>query len=264
MSIKRTMRILIITENDEFYLPLALQAFIETNNYHILGVISAKNPLLKGKFHTAKKFGKIFGLLPVVQKGISLLKAKTFDLFSVLNRTGRFWSIEKVCQHYNLEYSFCENINDSGFVAHLSSLNLDLIACISPTQIFRDQLINTPKYGCINIHTASLPNYRGLYPTYWAMASGEKEVGICIHYIESGIDTGKILLRCAEKIPANTSMDYMLKKTNVTGGELLSQACKLIGEGKIAPEYAQGEGSYYSFPTKESYTVFKSNGYTLW
>ena len=59
--------------------------------------------------------------------------------------------------------------------------------------------------------------------------------------------------------------DHVFKNgSKVTGGELLSQACKLIGEGKIAPEYAQGEGSYYSFPTKESYTVFKSNGYTLW
>lgn len=258
------MRILIITESDEFYLPLALQSFLKNNHYEILEVVIAKNPLLKSKLHTAVTFGKTFGLAPVIYKGMSLIKAKIFDFFPKLNRTGRFWSVEKVCQSYEIKHSYCDDVNDINFIDYLSSLKIDLIACISPTQIFKEKLISTPKHGCINIHTADLPNYRGLYPTYWAMAAGENKIGICIHSIEAGIDTGKILIRDEEKIPPKSSMDFMLNKTKISGGRLLSQACKLIYDGKVNSEYAEGEGSYFSFPTKESYKLFKKNGYSLW
>jgi len=258
------MRILIITENEEFYLPLALQAFLEVNSHEILGVVSARNPLLKGSFDTAVTFSKSFGLLPVIDKGFSLLKAKILNRFPRLNKTGRHFSIKKVCQQYGIYHILCDNINDQDFIGYISSLNLDLIACISPTQIFGQQLISVPKHGCINIHTAQLPKYRGLYPTYWAMANGEKEVGICIHYIESGIDTGKVLLRASETIPPNTSLDAMLLKTKISGARLLSQACQEISDETICATYAEGEGSYFSFPTKESYSTFKKKGFTLW
>jgi methionyl-tRNA formyltransferase len=142
-------------------------------------------------------------------------------------------------------------------------LSVDLIASVSATQIFKEKLINLPRYGCINVHTAKLPKYRGLYPTYWAMVSGEETVGISVHYIEKGIDTGGIILQGEVEIPADATLDHMLRVTKVRGAELLIKVIKQIVEGTVQAFYPEGEGSYFSFPTPESYKKFKKHGYKL-
>lgn len=159
---------------------------------------------------------------------------------------------------------YWENLNSKEFLNYCRQLNIDLIASVSPSQIFKEDLINLPVHGCINIHTAKLPKYKGLYPTYWAMAHGEKTLGISIHYIEKGIDTGKILLKDEVEIPPATTMDHMITVTKLRGAELLLEAADSISSGEARAEYAHGEGSYFSFPTRQSYKDFKSFGYKLW
>jgi methionyl-tRNA formyltransferase len=143
-------------------------------------------------------------------------------------------------------------------------LKPDLIVSVSPTQIFKEALINLPRFGCINVHTAKLPEYRGLYPTYWAMSCGEKTIGISIHYIEKDIDTGKIILQEEVEIVPGTTLNHMLTVTKLRGAELLVKAISQIASGKVKAHYAQGRGTYFSFPTAESYQQFKHLGYKLW
>lgn len=258
------MRILVITEEDEFYLPLAVGVLLDNVGDEIVEVVCARNPLLPSMFKTARKFYGTFGLLPILSQGFRVFKAKILDKFGFLNYTGRFFSIERLCKFHNIPYRYADNINSLEFLEHCRDLNIDLIASVSPTQIFKEEIIDLPKYGCLNIHTAELPKYRGLYPTFWAMSCGEKKLGISIHYIEQGIDTGKILLQDKVDIPPRTTMHHMLTVTKQKGAELLAKAIGQIGEGTVQAHYAEGEGSYFSFPTPESYRQFRKNGYKLW
>lgn len=258
------MRILVITEEDEFYLPLSLDLLLRNYSEQIVEVVSAKNPLLPNKFRTALSFYKTFGFNPILSHGLRLFRAKLLDTLPWLNFTGRHYSIQRVCKAYDIPYSFADNINSPDFIRRYKQLGIDLIASVSPTQIFKEDLINLPRHGCINIHTAKLPQYRGLYPTYWAMASGEKTIGISIHYIEKGIDTGKIILQDEVEVPSGTTLDHMLILTKLKGAELLVKAIKQIAERTEQAFYAEGEGSYFSFPTPDSYKKFKKLGYKLW
>jgi len=258
------MRILIITEEDEFYLPLSVDYLLKNSGAEVLEVVCARNPLLPNKFKAARKFFNAFGLSPMLSHGWRLFKAKALDAFAWLNPTDRYYSIKRVCKARNIPYSYSENINSPDFLRHCRDLNIDLIASVSPTQIFKDGLINLPRHGCINIHTAKLPNYRGLYPTYWAMACGEKTIGISIHYIEKGIDTGKIILQDEVEVPPHTTLDHMLRVTKLKGAELLVKVIRQIAEGTVQAFYPEGEGTYFSFPTPESYKNFKKHGYKLW
>ena len=258
------MRILVITEKDEFYLPLSIDCLLKNCGEDIVEVVCARNPLLPGKLKAARKFYTAFGLGPILSQGMRLVKAKVLDVFACLNFTGRYYSVRRVCEAHNIPYSYSKNINAADFIHHCQELNIDLIASVSPTQIFKENLINLPRYGCINIHTAKLPKYRGLYPTYWAMACGEKTVGISIHYIEKGIDTGKIILQDEVEIPSGTTLDHMLTVTKLKGAELLVESIKQIGSGTTETYYAEGEGSHFSFPTFESYQGFRRLGYKLW
>lgn len=258
------MRILIITEEDEFYLPLSIDYLLKNCSDEILEVVCAKNPLLPSKLKAARKFYAAFGLGPILSQGLRVTKAKVLDAFPWPNFISRYYSVKRVCKVYNIPYLYCENINTPDFLQHCRQLNIDLLASVSPTQIFKESLISLPRYGCINIHTAKLPKYRGLYPTYWAMACGEKTVGISIHYIEKGIDTGKILLQQEVEIPPGSTLDRMLTVTKLKGAELLIKAIRQIDSGTTETYYAEGEGSYFSFPTPKSYQEFRRLGYKLW
>jgi len=258
------LRILVITEEDEFYLPLAVQYLLEHCPYPIAEVVCAKNPLLPGKTQAVKAFYRTFGMIPIAQHAARLVKAKVFDRIGYLNRTGRHFSVARTCRAFDKPCSQVDDINAPEFLEHCRDLKIDLIASVSPTQIFKEQLIELPPHGCINIHTAKLPEYRGLYPTYWAMACGEKSVGISIHYIEKGIDTGKIILQDEVEIPPAATLDHMLTTTKLRGAELLIEAIKQIAEGRANPHYPRSDGSYFSFPTPESYQQFKRRGYKLW
>ena len=258
------MNIVIITEEDEFYIPLAIDAFIKNCQGDVIEAVIARNPLLPGKFAAAKKFYKSFGLWPVAKHAFRLLKAKMFDKFDFLNNTGRYFSVEGVCNANNIKFSYEDNINSESFLSHLKDVKTDLIASISPTQIFKEKLIELPEFGCLNIHTAKLPKYRGLYPTYWAMANGENVVGISIHFIEKGIDTGDVIVQDEIVIPPEATLHEMLHKSKLKGGKLLAEAARQIENGTSRPFKPQGEGSYFSFPTRQSFKDFKSFGYKLW
>jgi len=258
------MRVLIITEEDEFYLPLSIGYILKNSSEDIVEVVCARNPLLPGKTKAARKFYAAFGLAPVLSQGFRVFNAKILNALSWLNSSGRYYSVKSVCKARNIPYLFSDNINSPEFLQHCNDLNINLIASVSPTQIFKENLIGLPKYGCINIHTAKLPKYRGLYPTYWAMACGEKTVGISIHYIEKGIDTGKIILQEELEIPQCTTLDNMLKVTKLKGAELLVKAIRQISEDTVQAFYPEGEGTYFSFPTPDSYKEFKKHGYKLW
>lgn len=258
------MRVLIITEEDEFYIPLSILHILKNSKHEIVGVVCAGNPISLGKFKIALKFFKAFGFVPILSHASRLIKAKFLDIFPWLNLTGKYYSVKRVCHEYDVPYLYCENLNSKKFLQHCHKLNIALIASVSPTQIFKEDLINLPKHGCINIHTAKLPKYRGLYPTYWAMAHGEKTLGISIHYIEKGIDTGKIILNDEVEIIPATTMDHMLTVTKLRGAELLLKAIDSISSGEVRAEYAHGKGSYFSFPTRQSYKDFKNFNYKLW
>jgi methionyl-tRNA formyltransferase len=96
------------------------------------------------------------------------------------------------------------------------------------------------------------------------MACGEKTIGISVHYIEKGIDTGKVIVQGEIEIPPGATMDFMLKETKLRAADLLLEAVQQIDSGNVSAFYPEGEGTYFSFPTPESYKEFKKNGYKLW
>jgi len=258
------MQVLIITEEEEFYLPLSIDYLLKTLGNDVAEIVCVKNVLLPSKLKAARKYFTAFGFGPVLCHGLRIIKAKFLDIFPWLNFSRRYYSVKRVCETYRVPYSKWASINAPEFIQHCKNLNINLIVSVSPTQIFKEELINLPACGCINVHTAKLPNYRGLYPTYWAMTCGEKTVGISVHYIEKKIDAGKIILQTEIEIPPHATLDYMLRITKVKGAELLVKVIKQIAEGTVKAFYPEGEGTYFSFPTSNSYKQFKSLGYRLW
>ncbi len=89
-----------------------------------------------------------------------------------------------------------DSINSKEAIEKLRNIKPDCIVVIAYGQILKSEILNLPKYNCINVHASLLPKYRGAAPINWAIINGgESETGITIMKMEKGLDTGPILNR---------------------------------------------------------------------
>ena len=127
-------------------------------------------------------------------------------------------------------------------------------------QIFKTPIINLAPKGCINLHTALLPIYRGLMPTFWVLKNNEKYTGVSVFFVEKGIDSGPIVVQKKVEI-GNRSQEELIIYTKKIGMEAIAEAIDLIEHDKVKLiENDESKKTYYTFPTKQDVTIFKENG----
>ena len=85
-----------------------------------------------------------------------------------------------------------ESLNEEGLIEQIEAFNIDLLVVVAYGKILPSWLLNTPKFGCLNIHFSNLPKYRGAAPIQRAIESGEKETGISFMKLTEGLDEGPV------------------------------------------------------------------------
>ena len=125
-----------------------------------------------------------------------------------------------------------KTLKDEEFLNLLSEISPDLIAVVAYGKILPPEVINFPKYGCINVHVSLLPKYRGAAPMQRAIMDGESETGVTIMYMDEGLDTGDII--CSESFPITETDDFesIHDRSADVGARLLSETVDAIGEGR--------------------------------
>ena len=91
-----------------------------------------------------------------------------------------------------------ERAKDEVFIEELRKFKPDIIVVAAYGKLLPKAILDMPEFGCINVHTSLLPDYKGAAPIQWAILNGEKETGVTIMYMDEGCDTGDII--SAEKI----------------------------------------------------------------
>lgn len=100
-------------------------------------------------------------------------------------------------------------------------MNPDIIITCAYGQIIPEDLLNYPKYGCINVHGSLLPKYRGGAPIHWAIINGEKTTGITIMTMDKKMDAGDIISQRSIDIPDDMILDELYSKMSYLGRDLL-------------------------------------------
>ena len=148
------------------------------------------------------------------------------------------------------------SVHDEPWLDKIKDLNPDLIICIRYAEILKKQLLKIPKKGVINFHPSLLPKYRGLGPIFQALLHNENEIGFSFHYIDEGVDTGKIIKSEKIKIEENESVSRLSIRTHIMGGyQLLSVINNLENENK-KNQNLQDAGNYFSWPEKKDVKKF--------
>lgn len=117
----------------------------------------------------------------------------------------------------------------------LSKINPDLIIVVAYGKILPDDVLAFPKYGCINIHASILPKYRGASPIHFAVLNGDEETGVTSMQMDSGLDTGDILLVKKAKIGINDTTEKMYEVLAPLGAEVLMDTIALLEKGELSP-----------------------------
>jgi len=136
--------------------------------------------------------------------------------------------------------------NNTEMLGLLRSLCPDLIVVVAYGQILRQELLDIPKHGCINVHASLLPKYRGAAPIQWAVLHGETETGVTTQQMDAGIDTGDMLLRAKTPIPEDMTAGGLHDVLSELGAQVLSDTIKLLQQGKLVPEQQDGALATYA------------------
>lgn len=109
----------------------------------------------------------------------------------------------------------------------------DVIITCAYGQIVSKDILDIPKYGCINIHASLLPKYRGGAPIHYALINGEEETGVTLMYMDEGMDTGDMLVSERIKIEDNDNIEILSDKLSVLGSKMIVNYLEDIINGKI-------------------------------
>ena len=140
--------------------------------------------------------------------------------------------IKEKALELGLEVYQPDSINSKDSIAKLKELNPDFIIVVAFGQILKKEVLDIPKYDCINVHASLLPKYRGAAPINWAVINGELETGITIIEMEEGLDSGNMILSQAIDITQEDDFESLHDKLSVIGADLLIEALDNIKMGK--------------------------------
>ena len=147
-------------------------------------------------------------------------------------------------------------LKDDSFSKLLASLSPDLIVVVAYGKILPKNVIDFPKYGCINVHGSLLPEYRGAAPMQRAIIDGKKATGITIMYMAEGLDTGDMLLKRELPINENDNFENIHDGLGALGAEMLLEIIPMLRDGTATRVPQEDElSSYAKKITKEDCLV---------
>lgn len=139
-----------------------------------------------------------------------------------------------------------EKVKNPEFVDILREINPDVIVVIAFGQILSKEILDLPKYGCINVHASLLPKYRGAAPIQWAVIDGEEETGVTTMYMAEGLDTGDIIDTTIIKLDEKETGGSLFDKLAIEGGKLIVETLSKLENGTATRTPQDDEKSSYA------------------
>ncbi|MGL5149680.1 MAG: methionyl-tRNA formyltransferase [Clostridium sp.] len=134
----------------------------------------------------------------------------------------------------------------------LKDLKPDFIIVVAFGQILTQEVLDIPKYGCINLHASLLPMYRGAAPINWAIINGEKVSGNTTMFMELGLDTGDMILKNEVEVTDNMTAGELHDLLMGSGADLLIETINGVASGELKGEKQSDDTFYAKMLNKET------------
>jgi len=265
------IKILVVTQNDPFYIPCFFKEFIKIlpKEIKVEGLVIQRPFGKKSIIVLFMQMWNFYGPWNFIRVGFKFVYVKLFCKIIptryLKNKLGVV-SLERMVREAKWKTIEIQDINSLVSINMLMEMNLDLIVSVAASQKFKREILKVPRYGCINVHVAKLPKNRGMMPNFWSLYNYDKEriSAITVHKMNDELDDGPIILQEEFVLNEKESLHTLIKRTKVLSAHSVVKAILLYTNGE--PKYIQNDTSlatYNSFPTKADVRSFKAKGLNL-
>ncbi len=122
-------------------------------------------------------------------------------------------------------------LRDGTALETIRQLDPELIVVAAYGRILPQEILDYPKFGCINVHSSLLPKYRGAAPIHWAILNGDQETGVTIMHMALALDAGDIIAQRATPIDPNETVEELHDRLAQLGAQLLVDTVAEIAAG---------------------------------
>lgn len=143
--------------------------------------------------------------------------------------------VKELAIEHDIEVFQPHKIKEENAISKLREFEADVFVVAAYGKILSKEILDMPKYGCINVHASLLPKYRGAAPIQWSIIDGEKLTGVTIMQMDEGLDTGDMLFKSVVEIADDDTADTLYDKLSVCGASLIVDALDSIEKGDIHP-----------------------------
>ncbi len=262
------MRILILTSKDHPYATMLINRLLTANIFSGCEVHILEQDALLPRHSAIQALWKYYH-----SAGFTYVFAQIFKQKLFLLRRYIAWLTGDICSLFYpymkrkdvcLRLSPFTTILSSSSQSWIQKLQPELILSLLSKEIIPKNLLTLPSLGALNLHPALLPAYRGVSPTFWALAEGETKAGVTLHRVDEGIDTGAYIAQQSFSIDQRTTEHAVYVQAVKLGAALLIDALSCLKSGASLMSVLPISGvvsSYRSLPTRAAVRALYSRGH---
>lgn len=143
----------------------------------------------------------------------------------------KYTPVKECALAHGIEVYQPEKIRAEECVEYLKSYNADIIIVEAFGQIVTKEILDMPRYGCVNVHASLLPKYRGAAPIQWTVINGDKITGVTTMRMDEGIDTGDMIMKQEVAVDEEETGGSLFDKLAQTGAKLCVKTMEAIENG---------------------------------
>ena len=144
--------------------------------------------------------------------------------------------VKEAAEKHGLPVYQPRRVRDAEAIEEIRKMEPDVIVVVAFGQIIPKEILDMPKYGCINVHASLLPAYRGAAPIQWAVMNGDEVSGVTIMKMDEGLDTGDMLTKVEVPLAADETGGSLFDKLAAAGAKLLVETLPKLEKGEVTPE----------------------------
>lgn len=166
--------------------------------------------------------------------------------------TMQFPPVKECALEHGIEVFQPKKIRDDANVEYLKKYAPDIMIVAAFGQILSKNILDLPKYGCVNVHASLLPKYRGAAPIQWAIINGDEITGVTTMRMDVGIDTGDMIAKRQVRIACDETGGSLFDKLTEAGAKLCVETMEMLEKGTAEFTPQDNEASTHtSMITKE-------------
>jgi methionyl-tRNA formyltransferase len=258
------MRIALVTQEEPFYLPPALDMLCSVRQKNVVALIILPS-FNEGLSATARRLYEFYGPWDFARLSTRFIGARIANNLNRLAPLTRPYSAVDVARRHAIPIYRPPKINATEFVATLrDEIRPDLLISVAASQILRKHVLEVPPLGCINLHSAPLPRYQGMMPNFWTMLHEEPQAAVTVHYMVEKLDAGDIILQLPVPIYPTDSLHNLMVRSKQIGVQALLQAVEQIEQGSVQCQPMDAsQATYFSFPKRTDAERMRQTGRSL-